>query len=404
VVGHTCVGIDIAKEFHWVSVTVPDPTGRPAEVVSRRVPNDPEAIAAVIEEIEIIGAEYGPVMVGIDVLGGIARLVEVMLLQAGLDLVHVPGLAVKTARRATRGGEHKSDPRDARVIADLVRARDDLRVVTAASDADVTLGLLVGRRRELVVGQTRRIGRLRDLLCSVHPGLERVVDPTHKIDLVLLARYVTPAEIRRAGAARITAHLQRSGRHHGAVVDRLVTATVAAAQAQRVSVPGEQTAAAIVKDLAAEALQTRDKIGQLDAQIAELLVSHPDAALVRSLPGMGATLTAEFLAAAGGITRFANADQLASAAGLAPVLQQSGKVRYLRRAAGGDRTLKMIFYQAAFCALRYDPASRAYYDRKRREGKTHHQAVIALARRRINVLHAILRTRQPYRLSPGLAA
>jgi transposase len=290
------------------------------------------------------------------------------------------------------------------VIADLVRARDDLRVVTTASDDDVALGLLVGRRRELVVEQTRRIGRLRDLLCSVHPGLERVTDPTHKADLVLLARYVTPAEIRRAGHTRITNHLLRSGRHRRDSVDRLVTASLAAAQAQHLTVPGEQVAAGIVKDLAAEALHTKDKISQLDTQISELLDSHPDAALVRSLPGMGATLTAEFLAVAGGITRFASGDQLASAAGLAPALQQSGKVRYLQRATGGDRTLKMIFYQSAFCALQRDPASRTYYDRKRREGKTHHQAVIALARRRVNVLHAILRTRQRYQPKVELAA
>jgi transposase len=401
----TSVGIDIAKEFHWVSVTVPDPaTGKAVEVVSRRVGNDVDDIAAAIEQIKAAAAEHGPVTVGIDVLGGIARLVEVMVLQAGLDLVHVPGLAVKTVRRATRGGEHKSDPRDARVIADLVRARDDLRPVTAASEADVTLGLLVGRRRELVAEQTRRIGRLRDLLCSVHPGLERVTDPTHKVDLVLLAGYVTPAEIRGAGPARITSHLLRSGRHRRDVVDRLVTAAVAAARAQQITVPGEQTAASIVKDLAAEALDARAKIDHLDSQIAELLDSHPDAALVRTLPGMGATLTAEFLAAAGGITRFPSGDQLASAAGLAPALQQSGKVRYLQRATGGDRTLKMIFYQAAFCALQRDPASRGYYDRKRREGKTHHQAVIALARRRVNVLHAILRTRQPYQPRVALAA
>jgi transposase len=125
---------------------------------------------------------------------------------------------------------------------------------------------------------------------------------------------------------------------------------------------------------------------------------------VHSLPGMGATLTAEFLAVAGGITRFPTGDQLASAAGLAPVLQQSGKVHYLRRASGGDKTLKRIFYQSAFCALQRDPTSRAFYDRKRVEGKRHHQALIALARRRINVLHAILRTRQPYRTDHAVAA
>lgn len=399
------VGFDVAKEFHWVSVTVPDPaTGKAREVLSRRVENSPGDIAAAIDQIGGFEAEHGLATVGIDVLGGIARLLEVMVLQAGLDLVHVPGLAVKTARRATRGGEHKSDPRDARVIADLVRAREDLRVVTPAGDADVALVLLVGRRRELVVDQTRRISRLRDLLCSVHPGLERVVDPTHKVDLVLVARYVTPAEIRHAGKTRMTNHLLRTGSRRRELVDRLVTAALAAADRQRISVPGEQVAAGIVKDLATEALQARAKIAALDAQIAELVDQHPDAALVQSLPGMGATLTAEFLAAAGGITRYPTGDQLASAAGLAPVLQQSGKVRYLQRATSGDRTLKMIFYQSAFCALQRDPASRTYYDRKRREGKTHHQAVIALARRRVNVLHAILRTRQPYQDRSALAA
>jgi transposase len=115
---------------------------------------------------------------------------------------------------------------------------------------------------------------------------------------------------------------------------------------------------------------------------------------------MGATLTAEFLAVAGGITRYSTGDQLASAAGLAPALQQSGKVRYLQRSTSGDRVLKRVFYQAAFCALQRDPISRAYYDRKRASGKTHHQAVIALARRRVNVLHAILRNRQPYQPRP----
>jgi transposase len=118
---------------------------------------------------------------------------------------------------------------------------------------------------------------------------------------------------------------------------------------------------------------------------------------------MGATLTAEFIAEAGGTARFPTADKLAAAAGLAPVLKQSGKVRYLQRATGGNKTLKRVFYQSAFCSLSH-PASRAFYTRKRAEGKRHHQALIALARRRIDVLHAILRTREPYRLDHTKAA
>jgi transposase len=327
-----------------------------------------------------------------------------MLAAADLDVVHVPGLAVKTARRATRGGEHKSDPRDARVIADQVRTRDDLRRVTPLTDADADLALLVSRRRELVIAQTRRITRLRDLLCSIHPGLERVVDPTNKLDLALLARYVTPSEIRRAGKTRIANYVRGTGQYARSALESLVDAAVAAAGEQRLSIPGENTAAAIVKDLAVEALTTRGKIAAIDAQLAEVLANHPDAALVATLPGMGAVLTAEFLAVAGGITRFPTGDHLAAAAALAPTLNQSGKTRYLQRPLAGDRALKRVFYQSAFCALRRDPTSRTFYDRKRSEGKTHHQALIALARRRINVLHAMLRDRQPYQTRTPKAA
>lgn len=379
-------------------------TGKAAVVLSQRVDNTPAAIGDLIEQIEEMARPGESLQVGIDLLGGIARLLEQMLVTAGLEVVHVPGLAVKTARRATRGGEHKSDPRDARVIADQVRSRDDLRQVTALSDADADLALLVGRRRELVVDQTRRIARMRDLLCSIAPGVERVVDPTNKIGLALLARYVTPAEIRRAGKTRIATHLRRTGRHHRNGLEVLVDRVVTAAQQQHLSVPGEATAAAIIKDLAVEGLTARDKIAAIDAQLAQVLANHPDAALVMTLPGMGAVLTAEFLAVAGGIARFPSGDHLAAAAGMAPALNQSGKIRYLQRPLAGDRTLKRVFYQSAFCALQRDPTSRAFYDRKRREGKTHHQALIALARRRINVLYAILRDRQNYQARPAVAA
>jgi transposase len=399
------VGIDVAKEFHWAVATRLDPqTGKAVSTLSRRVDNTPAGIGELTEQLTGLLGEGQTLQVGIDILGGIARLLEVMLVAAGLEVVHVPGLAVKTARRATRGGEHKSDPRDARVIADQVRARDDLRRVMPLSDADAELGLLVSRRHELVVGQTRRIARLRDLLCSIHPGLERAVDPTNKISLALLARYVTPGEIGHAGKTRIANYLRRTGRHNRSVLDTLVDAAVAAAQQQRVTVPGEGTAAAIIKDLAVEGLAVRDKIAAIDAQLAEVLANHPDAALVMTLPGMGAVLSAEFLAVAGGITRFPSGDHLAAAAGMAPALNQSGKVRYLQRPLAGDRTLKRVFYQSAFCALQRDPTSRAFYDRKRTEGKTHHQALIALARRRVNVLYAMIRDRQPYLTRPTKAA
>lgn len=393
------VGIDVAKEFHWA--TAIDERG--GEQLSRRVDNDPAAIQALIDELEQLRLADGAVTVGIDVVGGIASLLTAMLAEAGFALVHVPGLAVNRARQGTSGGEHKSDPRDARVIADQVRTRSDLRPIESAGEVDVELRLLVGRRRELVTDQTRRIGRLRDLLASIHPGLERIVDPTQKASLVLLCRYVTPAEIRRAGVSQLVKCMLASGRLPRPHVEKLAAQAVAAAKAQQLALPGERLAAELVRELAEETLAVRERLARLDRELEQTLARHPDAALIRSLPGMGATLTAEFIAEAGGIGRFPTPDQLAAAAGLAPILKQSGKVRYLRRANGGNKALKRVLYQSAFCSLGH-PASRAFYARKRREGKRHHQAVIALARRRVDVLHAILRTREPYRADHAKAA
>lgn len=395
-----CVGIDVAKEFHWVRSI----SGERSELLlDRRVENTPAELAGLVAELDGLAAEHGSVRVGIDVVGGVAGLVTAMLLDAGFEVVHVPGLAVNRARQGTTGGEHKSDPRDAAVIADQVRHRSDLRRIEQGSELDAEIRLWVGRRRELVTDQTRRVNRLRDLLASIHPGLERIVDPTQKGSQQLLRRYVTPAEICRAGERRVAEHIAKAGKIPRRSVEGLAAAAVAAAREQQIALPGEAVAARLVRELADDAWRARERIAELDRELEALLERHPDAALIRSLPGMGVALTAEFIAEAGPIERFATPDQLAAAAGLAPVLKQSGKVRYLKRASGGNKTLKRVFFQSAFCSLQH-PASKAFYARKRAERKTHHQAVIALARRRVDVLHAMLRRREPYRLPPAIAA
>jgi transposase len=393
------VGIDVAKDFHWVQAV----DRRDSEVLfSGRVDNTPPALAAFVEHLEGL-RDRGPLTAGIDVVGGIASVLTAMLLEAGIDVVHVPGLAVNRAREGTAGGEHKSDPRDAAVIADSVRHRRDLRPIEPLGELDAEIRLLVGRRRELVGDQTRRLNRLRDLLASIHPGLERVVDPTTKAAQQLLSRYVTPAEIRHAGRRRLVEHILRAGRISRRHADELADKALAAACEQTIAVPGERVAADLVRELAAEAARTRSRLSALDRDLGAALARHPDAALIQSLPGMGVTLAAEFIAEAGSIERFPTPDKLAAAAGLAPVLKQSGKVRYLQRAHGGNRALKRVFFQSAFCSLTH-PDSKAFYRRKRNERKTHHQAVLALARRRVDVLHAILRNRTPYQLRHAKAA
>jgi transposase len=178
-------------------------------------------------------------------------------------------------------------------------------------------------------------------------------------------------------------------------LQELIERVLRVAQEQLITVPAQDAVARLIKELAVEAMAARDRLNRLEDELTGLLDHHPDAALIRSLPGMGAVMTAEFIAEAGNIARFRSPDALAAAAGIAPVLKQSGKIRFLKRPLGGNKALKRVFYQSAFSSLHH-PASRTFYDRKRREGKRHHQAVIALARRRVNVLYAMLAHRQPF--------
>ena len=93
--------------------------------------------------------------------------------------------------------------------------------------------------------------------------------------------------------------------------------------------------------------------------------------------------------------RFDNPGRLAAYAGLAPVDWQSGRHSTTRRARGGNHRLKNAMFQAAFVATQHDPDARACYLRKRAEGKRHNAAVICVARRRCNIILAMVKTRTP---------
>lgn len=382
-----CIGIDAAKEVHWATAVSED--GR--VLINRKLDNSAEDIGMLTDELKALGGER---LIGIDLMGGIATLLSAMLIAAGERLVHVPGLAVNRARQGGVSGQSKSDPKDARIIADQLRLRGaDFRPIALEDEAVAELRLLVSRRGDLVTDQTRRITRLRYLLNTIHPDLERALDLTNAGPLLLVSRYVTAEEIRRAKPKAIARHLASKGARSP---DALADAAYAAALAHPdLKLPAEAVTAALVREMAAEAIACRARLAAIERRLVELVRHHPDGALIQSLPGMGAILTAELLAEAGDLSRFRSAASLASAAGLAPVLRQSGKSRHLKRPGYANNRLKRVFYQAAFCSLA-DPLSRAFYERKRREGKRHHQAVIALARRRIDVLWAILASRQPF--------
>jgi transposase len=375
------VGIDVGKEFHWVHVL--DASGR--ELLSRKLENDEAAISELIDKALSLAEE---VLWAVDQPGGSALLLLALLWERDQRVLYVPGLTVNRASDTYRG-ESKTDARDARVIADQARMRPDLCELEPSEEEVAQLRILLGRRRDLVIDQNRTITRLGEALLLLSPALERALDVNRRGPLTLLTHYQSPAQLRRAGQKRVAAYL-RKRRVKG--FDSVASKALTAAKSQNIALPGESTAARIVAELAAEILALKDRIELINEEIEQRFFDRPEAEILASLPGMGPLLGAQFLVAVGNLSAFDSADHLAAYSGLVPAANDSGKrVGNNRRMRGGNKDLKRIFYQAAFASLRSSPESRAFYDRKRAEGKRHTQALIALARRRVNVIWAMLR-------------
>ena len=374
-------GVDAGKEFHWACVL--DASGR--ELLSRKVENDEADILKLIDDALLLAEE---VVWAVDQPGGGAALLLALLWERNQRVLYIPGLTVDRARDAYRG-ESKTDARDAHVIADQARMRTDLGELEPGEEEIAELQLLLARRRDLVTDQGRTITRLREALLSLFPALERALDLNSKGPLTLLTHYQTPTRLRRAGHKRIATYLRNRGvKGSNKVADK----ALAASKAQSVTLPAQEVASRIVADLAGEILALKGRIESIDEEIGQRFFARPEARILISLPGMGPILGAEFLVAVGEICAFESADRLAAYAGLVPAARDSGKrVGNNRRMRGGNKSLKRVFYQSAFASLRSAPESRAFYERKRAEGKRHTQALIALARRRVNVLWAMLR-------------
>jgi transposase len=385
------VGIDVGKTHHWVCAV--DADGK--TLLSVKIANDE---AEILSLITTMGSLAQQLVWAVDIIGAPSALMLALLAQAGQSVHYASGRVV-AAMSAAFTGEGKTDTKDAYVIAETARLRRDLAIVDADTDLVRNLAVLTGHRADLIADRVRMINRLRDLMTSVFPSLEREFDYSAcKGALVLLTGYASPDRIRRCGQTRLVGWLRtRKVRDSAGVAAR----AVAAAKAQLIVLPGQDLTASIITELATNILTLDERLKKLDDQIEELFARHPQAAILQSMPGFGPFLGACLLVNAGDLRAFPSAGHLAAAAGLVPVPNDSGRrIGNLHRPQRYSRPLRHVFYLSAQTSMMRTGPNRDYYLKKRAHGRTHSQAVIALARRRVDVLWALLRDNRHWATAP----
>jgi hypothetical protein len=387
------VGIDWAEAHHDVCVL--DESG--AVLDRRRVPDGVAGLA----ELHALLADHidqpEDVSVGIELDHG---LLVHALVAARYALYAVNPLAAARYRDRHAVSGAKSDRGDAKVLADLVRTdRHNHRRLSGDSDLADAVKVLARAHQSAIWSRQRQANSLRSALREYFPAaLEAFgTDLASGDALAVLSMAATPELGRTLSRSKIAAALRRGGRRRN--VDQRAEHIHAAFGSQQLAAPPRMADAygVVTRSTIAIMASLNHQIAELEEALREGFDEHPDAQIIRSLPGLGTILGARVLGEFGDDrTRFATAKSRKNYAGSAPITKASGKTHVVLARHARNHRLADALDLWAFCSLTQSPGARCYYDTLRGRNKTHHQALRQLANRWVGILHHCLDRRIPY--------
>jgi Transposase/Transposase IS116/IS110/IS902 family len=387
------VGVDWAEAHHDVCVL--DEQG--AVLGRRRVTDGVSGVA----DLHALVAEHADdpsvVAVGIELDRG---LLVGALVAVGYEVYAVNPVASARYRDRHAVSGAKSDRGDAKMLADLVRTdRHNHRRIAGDSDLVEAVKVLARGHQSAIWSRQRQLNSLRSALREYYPAALAAfgTDLAGGDAVSVLTIAPTPELGRQLSVSKIASALRRGGRQ------RHITSRAAEIQAalrsEQLAAPGRLADAygVVARSAVAVIVSLTREIAALEEALGEGFDEHPDAKIVRSLPGLGTVLGARVLGEFGDDrTRFATAKCRKNFAGSAPITKASGRSMVVLARHVRPRRLADALDQWAFCSLTQSPGARRYYDQLRARNKTHHQALRQLANRWVGILHTCLERNERY--------
>jgi transposase len=386
------VGHDWAEAHH--DVDVEDAGGK--RLAKARLPEGVEGVARFHELVAPFVEEPSEVVIATETDRG---LFIGALVAAGYTVLAVNPMSTARYRERHSTSGAKSDPGDARALAELARTdRHNHRPVAGDSERAEAVKVLARAHQGLVWSRQRQLNQLRSTLREFYSAALAAFDELGSPDaLAVLALAPTPTLGRRLSQSKIAAALRRAGRQR-----RIEERSIEIQQALRSPQLEAPTVIADAMGASATALmavivELTTQISRLEAELVERFEQHPDAKIIRSLPGVGMIIGARVLGEFGDDpNRYADAKSRKNYAGTSPITKASGTRKVVLARYARNRRLADACYLWAFASMNASPGARAFYDQHRAAGDTHHQALRALANRLVGILHGCLRHGTPY--------
>jgi transposase len=386
------VGVDWAESHH--DVFVQDEDGK--RLAGGQLPEGVEGIARFHEMVGHHAEDLDEVVIGIETDRG---LFVGALVAAGYQVFAVNPMSTSRYRDRHSTSGAKSDPGDAKVLADMVRTdRHNHRPVAGDSELAEAIKVLARAHQTMIWSRTRQSNFLRSTLREFYPAALMAFDDLTSGDALEVLK-VAPTPTLGAGLSRskIAAALRRGGRQ------RRVEQRAEEIQ-QALRAPQLQGPALVATAMGSSVAAAVAVIAIMNAQVLELaqeldthFEQHPEAEVVRSLPGLGTILSARVLGEFGDEpNRYATAKCRKNYAGTSPITRASGTKRVVLARYARNMRLADAVYQWAFTSMNASPGARAFYDYRRAAGDTHHAALRHLGNRLVGILHGCLVSHSTY--------
>ncbi len=348
------VGVDWAEAHHDVQVQSED--GR--RLAGGRLPEGVDGIARFHEMVCAHVDEPADVVIGIETDRG---LFVGALVAAGYEVYAVNPLSTSRYRDRHSTSGAKSDPGDAKVLADMVRTdRHNHRPIVGDSELAGAIKVLARAHQTMIWSRSRQTNFLRSTLREFYPAALVAFDDLTSGDALEVLK-VAPTPTLGAGLSRskIAAALRRGGRQRR--VDQRAEEIQVALRAPQLQGP-----ALVATAMGSSVSATVSVIATMNTQATELaqqlavhFEQHPDAEVVRSLPGLGTILSARVLGEFGDEpNRYATAKSRKNYAGTSPITRASGTKRVVLARFARNMRLADAIYLWAFASLSFDPPIR----------------------------------------------
>ena len=388
---HLRVGIDVGYKTHRVAIA--DPDGNILEEFN--IPHTAVGFERFFARVEHHRRKDGlPVAVAMEGYNGYARPLDRLVREKGYQLYNVNNLKLARFKEVFPGAA-KTDPIDARKIIELFHlqehlpaAKEVLQQVAEIPAVNEKLKRLSRRRRQLVDEKIRVQNRIQVDLQSVCPELLAL---TNGVDNRWFLHFITYRDDLRKlpRLRRSTVYgIPKVGEKYARIIQEWQ-------RKAKFSPEVEYVGPMIIQD-AKRILELLREIHELDKAMEKLAAQSEIAQRLSTIPGFGKTSIAELAGEIGTMERFSSEASLALYLGMSPLTHQSGQMHRARSPRQVNRRAKAAMMTAVARHILWVPESRAYYERKRSEGKTHNQAIRALGRHLVRVIWSMMKNSRDY--------